>query len=457
MQKIVFSKFSNERARRFAIRTDIVSDESKQLSVFKRNLYPEGQQHIKNIYRWYEELSKVYEGTQIELNRCEYLGDKVSLEYLRQLTLEHELNELLRKRRFDQFNNLLFSYIDEVKKGDMIHPFVKTEAFVETFGDVTVDDSLSAKVTNIDMVLNNVILGEKWTIIDYEWTFDFPVPANFAVYRILHYFIASTPYQALLNSDELFEQVGISAEEQEIYAAMEKHFQMNFLLTDVKEKQPLVPIRELHEDISPGGIDLKRIYSEAQMHKSAVVQVFFSDQYDFSEENSSTIHCNIDEKVTIELELQPDTDFLRLDPHELSCSLSELEVVDDKGEAVPVFTTNGITIKENRVIFLADDPQLIFSGLKEKTKLTISYQLQLIDAREKNVFESILEEAITLTDTISHMKQEYQQIEAENNQYQQVIQEKENQISHQAQVITNMENTKIWKAYEQYKKTFRKS
>lgn len=457
MEKIVFSKYSNERARRFAIRTDIVSDEAKQLTVFKRNLYPEGQQHIKNIYRWYEMLTQIYGETQIELNRCEYLGDKVSLEYLRQLTLEHELNEFLRKRNFEAFNTLLFSYIAEVRKGGMTHPFTKTEAFIETFGDVEVDAALSAEVTNIDMVLNNVILGEKWTIIDYEWTFDFPIPANFVVYRILHYFIASTPFQGMLNVEELFEQAGITAEEQELYAAMEKHFQMNFLLSDEKEKLPLVPIRELHEDISPGGIDLKRIYNEEQMHRSTPIQVFVSDQYDFSEENSSIIRCNIDEKITIELALQPETDFLRLDPHELSCIVTELEITDESGETVPVFATNGVFVEEDKLVFLAEDPQLIFGGLKEKTMLKISYQLKLVTPQERSVFEGLLNERTALTETVSDLEQEYAQVTEKNEQYQQVIQENEKKMAHQTQVITNMENTKIWKAYEQYKKTFRKT
>lgn len=457
MNKLVFSKYSNERARRFAIRTDIVSDGSKQLTVFKRNLYPEGQQHIKNIYTWYKRLSESYQGTQIELNHCEYDQDKVALEYLTQLTLENELNELLKKQKLEQFNTLLFSYIDEVKKGGMTHPFVKTEEFVKTFGDVQIDAALSAEVTNIDMVLNNVILTEKWTIIDYEWTFDFPIPANFVIYRILHYFIANSHFQNRLNAVELFEQAGITEAEQEIYASMEQHFQLKFLLSDEQQENILVPIREMHEDISPGGIDLKRIYEEEKMHRAALVQVFESTTYDFSEENSFLLHCNIDKEVALTIELQPETDFLRLDPHELSCNLSDLRITDEKGLAVPVFATNGIFTKEDQIVFLEDDPQLILANLKERKQLTISYQIKLTEMQEREILQTVFSEQKKLTETLNQSEQENQRINGEIQQYQQTLEDKEKQLAHQKQVITNMENTKIWKAYEQYKKTFRKN
>lgn len=457
MEKLIFSKYSNERARRFAIRTDIVSDDSKKLTVFKRNLYPEGQQHIKNIYTWYNRLSESYQGTQIELNHCDYREDKVALEYLNQLTLENELNELLKKQKLEQFNTLLFSYIDEVKKGGMIQPFVKTERFVETFGDVEIEDALSAEVTNIDMVLNNVILGEKWTIIDYEWTFDFPIPANFVIYRILHYFVANSHFPNRLNAVALFDQAGITEAELEIYASMERHFQMKFLLSDEQQENKLVPIREMHEDISPGGIDLKRIYDEEKMHRDALVQVFESDAHHFSEENSFVVHCNIDKQITLKIDLKPETDFLRFDPHENPCNLSGLTITDEEGSPVPVLATNGIFIKKDRIVFLEDDPQLVVGNLKEKTQLTFSYQIKLTDMEEREILQAVFSEKAELTEELEQVSEEKNLVKAENDQYRETVAEKEQQLAYQSEVISNMENTKIWKAYEQYKKTFRKT
>ena len=54
MKQIIYSKFSNERNYRFAIRTDICEDENGQRSVRKVCSCPEGQLHMTELYRWYQ-------------------------------------------------------------------------------------------------------------------------------------------------------------------------------------------------------------------------------------------------------------------------------------------------------------------------------------------------------------------------------------------------------------------
>ena len=44
-------------------------------------------------------------------------------------------------------------------------------------------------MSNIDLVPANIlILKDRQVVIDYEWTFDFPVPADFILYRMIHYY-----------------------------------------------------------------------------------------------------------------------------------------------------------------------------------------------------------------------------------------------------------------------------
>lgn len=456
MKKMVFSKYSNERARRFAIRTDIMSDESGKLTVYKKNLYPEGQKHIENIYSWYRKLQEIYKDTGISLNHCDYLGDRVVFEYLSQYTLEHELNHLLRKRDLAQFSDRLFSYINEVEKGKMTQPFVKTPEFVETFGDVEVREALSAEVTNIDMVLNNALCDEKWTMIDYEWTFDFPIPANFVIYRILHYFINSSPYRAQLDNMDLFEKVNISLEERVVFAEMEQHFQTHFLLSDKKQDKLIVPIRELHDEISPGSVDLKHVYNAEKKKQEAPIQLFMSSNYSFSEENSAIVIRNITSRVLIHLQLSPGTEFLRIDPLEYSCMVTDFEISDENGEPLPILNTNGILIKNSQLFFIDDDPQIIIGGLGEKKAVSMSFQVKEVVAQERFMFESILSERQLFEKKINDLDQSVVQLNEEKNNYETQISVMNDELAHQKQVITNMENTKIWKAYEKYKKTFKK-
>ena len=52
MKQIIYSKFSNERNYRFAIRTDIGEDENGQRRVRKVCSCAEGQLHMTELYGW---------------------------------------------------------------------------------------------------------------------------------------------------------------------------------------------------------------------------------------------------------------------------------------------------------------------------------------------------------------------------------------------------------------------
>lgn len=51
MKEIIFSKYSNERSRSFAIRTDIVEEDGKRW-LEKKWLYPEGKEHVLRMKKW---------------------------------------------------------------------------------------------------------------------------------------------------------------------------------------------------------------------------------------------------------------------------------------------------------------------------------------------------------------------------------------------------------------------
>ena len=71
-------------------------------------------------------------------------------------------------------------------------PFAGSEEFTRVFGHAALPEGLmSLPVTDVDMVLDNFLVREDSSsldLIDYEWTFFFPVPVRFALYRTLHYF-----------------------------------------------------------------------------------------------------------------------------------------------------------------------------------------------------------------------------------------------------------------------------
>ena len=123
-----------------------------------------------------------------------------------------------------------FSFFYDVAE-DQIVPFAVTPEFTRTFGPVPDIDDVSYKVSNIDGLFENLMItqkdgDEKLYCLDYEWVFDFPVPARFVQYRNLAYFYYK--YQGLMSYaglEEFLQEFGIGSEMASVYASMEDAFQ----------------------------------------------------------------------------------------------------------------------------------------------------------------------------------------------------------------------------------------
>ena len=62
-------------------------------------------------------------------------------------------------------------------------------------------------------------------MLDYEWTFRFPVPCHFIMYRMIQYYLESDGKRRMLKERNFYGKAGITEEELKIYAEMEKAFQ----------------------------------------------------------------------------------------------------------------------------------------------------------------------------------------------------------------------------------------
>ena len=90
--EIVYSKFSNERIERFAIRTDICEPGRFARYVKKLPAVSSAMPHIKNLEYIQRELNSLYEKEGLELNNCHFEKDGAVLEYLEGVTLEERLD-----------------------------------------------------------------------------------------------------------------------------------------------------------------------------------------------------------------------------------------------------------------------------------------------------------------------------------------------------------------------------
>ena len=115
-----------------------------------------------------------------------------------------------------------------------------TTQFEKIFGYQSLPSGLlCAPVTDLDMVVNNVMQGKqkKWVHLDYEWTFDFPIPVDFIIFRVLHYYILTSQRRLILKDyyDNYFTSSEIA-----LFEEMEKHFQ-DYVKGDY------VPMRDLYK------------------------------------------------------------------------------------------------------------------------------------------------------------------------------------------------------------------
>lgn len=376
MKQIIYSKFSNERARELAIRTDIYQENDIR-AVYKRPLYEEGKTHVAKLLEWEEKLSKKYENICISFNHGTKEGDAVFFEYLEGTTLESILDEYFIEGQYDQLIDLLRQYIDKIRKANGEKNFVLTEQFKKVFGQINCSQNLSAADTNnIDMVVGNVIVNQdQWNIIDYEWTFDFPIPTNFIIYRIIFYYINAQKRKDL-EKINLYKIFGISDKEKEMYWNMEQHFQ-RYIISGI------IPIRDMYADISKGTIQLDEMLKvSASLEDEKRMKIYFDNGSGYSEtETEWHYEMGGNEEVRkVELELRPKTVGLRIDPAERPCIVKFHKIVGKADFTYKMkFETNAYKVDETTYLFLDNDPWISVTNFRPgTTRVTIEIQKEFL-------------------------------------------------------------------------------
>ncbi len=273
-KRTIYAKYSNERTARFAIRTDIVQDETGRKRVYKYAQYGEADAHIARIAEAYERLTEAYAGSEAvpgetadsairfcpcrlhaRQNGAARPGDsaaphgRAEFPFLSGRSLQELLEEAAGRGDRKQVEQILNEYIRRVGNAGGEIPFRVTEEFCGVFGEQTPAEGLPcAAASDIDLIFPNILLAEPgtavlqdaendrktsvgraiggaWEVIDYEWTFLFPVPKEFLLYRALYFAF----YQALCgygwSLQELYALAGITEEAAAVYARMEEHFQ----------------------------------------------------------------------------------------------------------------------------------------------------------------------------------------------------------------------------------------
>ncbi len=243
MDRLLYEKLSNERNPKYNIVTDIVQRQDKRV-VIKRPYLPEAAPHIHRVFDCYRGLQDTLQGSAFCVNQSQLVGDTIESEFIEGEHLTAEDGQ---------------AYIQAVTDAYMpsAMPFAMTPEFEKVFGTVDMPaGTLAARFLDIDLIFENIIKTDRgWEIIDYEWTFDFPIPINYVLYRAEKF------------SDLPSHLVNISDAEREMYQSMECHFQAQYCFAGVHNLKELRDHANSHKKTSQDFTIASRDYQIKQLQE----------------------------------------------------------------------------------------------------------------------------------------------------------------------------------------------
>lgn len=378
-EQILYTKYSSARSKAFSIQTRIVRGMDGKNTLYKKAEYKEGQAHIRHIEEAARRLTSLWqERDRLLVNRCVYQKDRIEFEYLKGITVEEELDNLLTQGRMDEAADTLRNALKRIRESAPTEDFVMTTEFAQVFGETTaLDREPSVPVADVDLIFANLLKTEdgRVHVLDYEWTFFFPVPVNFLLFRAIHYYLECADIRKEFGRQfDFYGECGITPAQREVYIQMEWQFQ-NYVaggsispgsLYHIMGK-PAVPVAEWLSEI-----DKRR------------VQVYLDCGEGFSEENSYFITTGCDTNLSYRVTVPVGVRAVSVDPALSACLLADVNlkwICGKDGESFPVrYSTNGYKTGKNSYLFDNSDPKIIIKEIPGQAHaLEISYRINILE------------------------------------------------------------------------------
>lgn len=359
-EQLIYTKYSNDRAEHFRIRTDIVKG-SHGYKVRKVPVSIEAGEHVRRMKRWEEELNQLYGKNGIHPNRCELKDGAAYFEFLKGKTYEERLDGLRARKDYAGLASELMAFKNLLTQtlGPELGPFKKSEKFVEMFGNPVFHRAYEgAETNNLDWIFGNLMETEQGTqMIDYEWTFPVQVPVEYLLWRAVSLYLHSREDVKKLG---LMAQLGITPEEEQIFEEMEHHFQL-WLLNGT------VTIGARYLATAGRTISLEQMLEASGKNR---MQIYTDTGNGFSEAESFWIDTEPDKRGVIHLELilPAGVKALRLDPAESCCLVKIKRLMGELGGTYPLsYVHNGRELEEQGILYTTTDPQITVSEVVEGT------------------------------------------------------------------------------------------
>lgn len=337
---VKYAKYSNDRAPEYRIRTEILRDDKGVTTVKKHPLCEAAKEHVRGMEVAYHNLQERYKGGNISINKCELHEEEselwASFEFLEGRLLSEMLDECLEKDDIDKFHALFKEYVERTGY------------------------NAEYPVADFDLIFANIMIsGDKWSVIDYEWTFGKVVDVKELAFRAVYCYLLEDEKRNKLNVDLILQELGITEEEAIRFREQEMDFQKfvtgkHHSMSEIRNRigcQVLQPVKwfERYDDIRR--VNRVQIYEDRGAGLSEEKSYFVPEAYVSEQE------------VEFTLNVDGDVQMVRIDPSQ-DCCVVRIEELVFNGKAVPltdkkIFYTNGKVLKPGAgVVFATQDPNI---------------------------------------------------------------------------------------------------
>ena len=353
MDRIIYNKYSSERAREFNIRTEISVDEKGERKVRKYAVGVDSIPHVKRMYDMYVRLQRQYKESYVQPCPCVLEDDVAVFSYIEGYNLKEHMIELIGQGEQQRFYEMFDCFVKFVKDQGRKKKLADTVQFRQIFGvdyPEKQEETLVHNPANLDLIFDNIIFnGNTWIVLDYEWAFEMDIPIEFILYRSVFYLIYQSPYQIKLEQMNLYERAGVPVEHLPVFAKMEQSFQ-SYVVGDTKE------IKQYYNR----GIDIKKMMVQRIWEEREITfQVFEDIGNGIREEDSNRVLMELDDDNSFCFTYTPDSHAVRvrIDPGEKAVVL-HLETWSVLEHA----KSNGRRIGDKTIYFPEPDPWFEFDN-----------------------------------------------------------------------------------------------
>lgn len=334
--RIIFSKYSNDRAGCYEIATHIFVGEHGRF-VRKCAMNESAISHVMNLKKIEDCLQDAYKESRFRINRSLGMGkDYIDYEYVQGISYEQLLDQYNQRNDLEGLIRCMKDVFQEYTRLDM-KEFVSDALFEQYFGKVELPTgSKGIPNANVDLIFQNILVDKTgvWNVIDYEWTLGCMLPVRFLEYRSIYLYIYSQEKRRNLVERNLFELFDFTEEELKIYQQMEQHFQQVI-------KAGHLQMGDYHQKM---GKLLFRGDAAFSRYESRVMQVASEP---FETTDIKVIQECIDNPLYVDIE---GVSRIRMCP-QMKRGMVKIKKFQDKKENPLAYETNGRMLGEDMIYF----------------------------------------------------------------------------------------------------------